>query len=92
MSLAVVFRKLEMVKLFLSYNADVNFQDRFKVTPLMQAAGIGDFDIVEFLCMYNADPLLKDVDGRNSIDYAEKYQNWEIQKYLTKLAQNNNVK
>lgn len=58
----------------------------------MQAAGLGDTDIVEFLCMYNADPLLEDIDGKNSIDYAEKYKNWEIKDYLTNLVKNNNGK
>lgn len=82
LSQAISLSKTEMVKLLISYNADVNVKDVFKVTPLMKASALGNLNIIEILIENKADVNLKDCDSMNAIDYAEFYENYDIAEYL----------
>jgi len=62
-----VDERLELVKLFVELGADVNWADSYGITPLMSAANMGYFDIVQYLVDQGADlgayDLGKKLDG-----------------------------
>ena len=62
--------------------ANVNVRDSGSFTPLMKAICLGRKGIVEILLKNGADLTLKDELGRNSLDLAELYEQWEIYDYL----------
>jgi ankyrin repeat protein len=87
--LAVSVKKKEITKLLLAWNADVNFQDDFQVTPVMKAVAVGDNEILELLMNSAVNLGLKDDIGRTAIDYAEFYENKKAMKMLKKRLDEN---
>jgi len=79
---AVSLKKREVTKLLLAWNADVNYQDDFKVTPVMKAVAVKDNDTLELLLQRPVDLSLKDDIGRTAFDYAEFYENRKALKML----------
>ena len=82
LSYAIVLNRPEIVKLLISYNANVNFKDKFMVTPLMQASALGYLDIIEVLLDNKAEVDDKDFEGVNAKGYAEFYENVEVIEFL----------
>ena len=57
-------------KAVLDAKADPNIIDIEGRTPLMLAAGRGNADIIKLLLAANANPSLKDRQGRSAVDWA----------------------
>jgi len=53
----------KMAKILLKKGANVNEQNRFGATPLMEPTMNGHLDVLEFLIKYGADPSIPDNDG-----------------------------
>lgn len=86
--LAVSLKRREVTKLLLAWNADVNFQDDFKVTPVMKAIAVKDNDTLELLLERPVDLSLKDDIGRTAFDYAEFFENRKAFKMLKQRIDN----
>ena len=63
---------LEMVKLLISYRADVNLKNFRGATPLMAAAGDGPSSVVKYLLEKGADANARDQDGNTALRYAQE--------------------
>ena len=63
---------MEMVKLLISYRADVNLKNFRGVTALMVAAGDGPSSVVKYLLEKGADANARDKDGNTALRYAEE--------------------
>jgi ankyrin repeat protein len=64
---------LGLVNLLLDHRADPNIQDKYGVTPLMQATLFSGSDIMRALLQGGADPNLCDHKGRTALAYAAKW-------------------
>jgi len=74
---------IEVVKLLLNNHAEVNVKDnKVGMTPLMQAACRGYFEIVKELVEHGADLTPKDYKGRTALDWAELTFRKRIANYL----------
>ena len=60
---AVSAGNIEIVQLFLEYNADINLKDNNGNTPLIIAAALGNIEIVKLLLAHNADINIKNNNG-----------------------------
>jgi ankyrin repeat protein len=69
---AVVFARVEMVKLLLECGVNPNTPP-FATTPLMQAASSANFEIVKLLLDAGADINAQDEKGRTALDEVESY-------------------
>ena len=69
---------LALVKLLLTYKAQVNQPDAFKATALMAAVGKGNKAMVELLLASGADARAKDDDGKDALALAKEGGNPEI--------------
>jgi ankyrin repeat protein len=69
---------IELVKILLSGNADVDIPMNGGVTPLMAAAYIGNIEIVKLLLDANADVNMEDSEGNTALTYAKENGNSEI--------------
>lgn len=65
-------KDLEMVKLLVSYGADVNLGNIRGATPLMAAATDGTSAVVRYLLEKGADANARDKDGYTALTYAEQ--------------------
>jgi ankyrin repeat protein len=63
---------LDIVKLLVAANADVNAAADNGTTPLMYAAGAAKLDFVEYLLSTGAKPDVRDKKGRTALDHARK--------------------
>lgn len=61
-----------IMELLVEYGADVNAQDKNGVTKLMQVCSYGDIEMVGYLLEHGADPIITDLFGENSMDYAKR--------------------
>lgn len=68
--MAVLFGHVEIVKLLLDYQADINFQKKNGETALHDAVRQEYFEIVDLLLSRNADPNIEDNMGRFSLHHA----------------------
>ena len=69
---------LDLVKLLLKHQAQVNQADGFKSTALMAAAGKGNKEMVELLLGSGADVKAKDEDGKDALALAKESGNQEV--------------
>eukprot|EP01097_Dermamoeba_algensis_P002260 TRINITY_DN1903_c0_g1_i2.p2 TRINITY_DN1903_c0_g1~~TRINITY_DN1903_c0_g1_i2.p2 ORF type:complete len:105 (-),score=33.95 TRINITY_DN1903_c0_g1_i2:62-334(-) len=60
-------------KLIEAGNIDINFQDKFKYTPLHLAAMFGHVEIVRYLLQKGADATMKNNDGETAADVAKGF-------------------
>ena len=63
----------QVVKLFVSRLADVNAQDIYGRTPLINAAQSGNLEFVCVILFNFADPSIEDKNGKRAVDYAKNY-------------------
>jgi ankyrin repeat protein len=74
--LASIYGHLDILKLLVTVNADVNYQNMYDETSLMLASKHGHYDIVEFLVdETNIDLYAKNDRGQNALDIA-KEEGW----------------
>lgn len=66
-------RQLTSIQALVQSGADVNVRDRGGRTTLMNAAGRGYTEIVEYLCKAGADPNLKSNDGGTALNEAADF-------------------
>jgi ankyrin repeat protein len=72
---------LDMVKLLVTYGADVNAHAQDGSTPLMLAAMNEKQDVVEYLLSKGAKANAKDLQGQTALDYARK---GKVEDYMVK--------
>nr|WP_168464179.1 ankyrin repeat domain-containing protein [Wolbachia endosymbiont of Ctenocephalides felis wCfeT] len=63
---------MEMVKLLIEHNADINAQGRFGFTLAHWAAWIGEIEVVKLLMKHGANLNIKDNYGNTFLDIADK--------------------
>ncbi len=73
---------MEMVKLLLTYKADINAKDNQDETPLQYAAAGGRKDLVELLLVNKADVNAKAKDGRTPLDVAATMDHKDVVELL----------
>lgn len=56
----------------IQYGSDVNAADRWKYTPLHEAALKGRFKICKLLILNGADPMRKGRDGKTPLDVVKE--------------------
>lgn len=61
---------IAMVEVLVTNGADVDFAPEEGVTPLMEAADLGDMPLVQKLLDLGADPTLKDGEGYTALNYS----------------------
>lgn len=66
-------RRLVSVESLIRSGADVNERDRGGRTALMNAAGRGYTDILQYLCQAGADPNLSSTDGSTALNEAAEF-------------------
>jgi ankyrin repeat protein len=75
------------VKLLLDNRADPNLIDKDEhFSALMYAAAEGQIDVVKVLLKYQADPMLKDIDGDNALKFAKDNGHKQVVDYLASYA------
>lgn|SRR5574343_1551744 len=75
---ATMLRRINVVKLLLQYDADVDIQDDYGWTALMYASNKGNLECVQRLLKAGANPLLKDRTGKTAYDIATNSKIKEI--------------
>jgi ankyrin repeat protein len=75
---AATNNRLDLVRLLLSYKAQVNQPDAFKGTALMAAVAKANKAMVELLLSSGADVRAKDDDGKDALALAKEGGNKEI--------------
>ncbi len=79
---ASFYKKTEIVELLLEKQANVNLQDKYGKTALMQAAAMGSEDIVMALLKNGANPNLQDQNGRTALMEANSKKHAKIAQIL----------
>ena len=82
LDVAVVRGNTEMVKLFLTHNADVNARDSWGQTPLHIAAINGNVDMAKLLLSHHADIYAKDSNSDTPLHAAAGYGNKDVTELL----------
>lgn len=78
-----------MIKLFLSFNSDVNFQNDYGITPMMQAVATRREDIIMLLLEKGGiDYTLKDYKGFGVCDYFDFFEMEEIKREISECRKN----
>ena len=80
-----VFSDIELTKLLIRSNADIDLQNRYGETPLMIASGCGNEQIVEFLLEKGANPTIKDVGGETALTKAIKNGHSKVIEVLSEI-------
>ena len=68
---AVASCHLDVVKVLLKFDPDINIKMLGGFTPLMSATALGDEEMIELLISHGADQSLKANDGRMAADFAK---------------------
>ena len=71
--LAVIYSRVEMVKLLLKRGVNPNLRPTVKYTPLMQAASSGNLELVKLLLDTGAELNAQNESGHTALDEAEMY-------------------
>lgn len=82
LSAAVVSGHLEMVRFLLSRGAQVNYQNQFGNTVLMNAADSGQLEAAKILIGNGADPCITNKEGHTAEGLARKYHHVDVADYL----------
>jgi len=82
LTIAIKLDKMDVLKALIQEKADVNKICEDK-SPLMYAVKYGRLDMVKLLVGAGATINLKNSEGKTALDYAIKYQQKEIEEYLT---------
>eukprot|EP00054_Salpingoeca_dolichothecata_P027586 m.203034 g.203034 ORF g.203034 m.203034 type:complete len:138 (+) comp25994_c2_seq7:56-469(+) len=69
---------LEVTKIFVAGGADLNLQDKDRLTALMLASFNGHFEVAKILVAAGADLNLKSKNGLTALDYAQRRNYSEI--------------
>ncbi|SFB06243.1 Ankyrin repeat [Cohnella sp. OV330] len=82
--------ELEMVRLYIEYGANVNFNGADSVfpyctTPVQMAASGNHFEVVKYLVEHGADVTIKDNYGGRAYLEAKRNKNTEMMEYLKQL-------
>lgn len=83
---AILYRRLDNVKLLLEHGADINYQDKSGGTPLHKAVSTRIFTIALFLLTKGADPTQKDRWGDSPVDIVAQFGNRGIDRRTNDLA------
>lgn len=75
---AVVKNHLEIIKVLLNHNSDVNISDTNGVTPLMYAIMFKNEPVIKLLIQHGANLTLKDNTGKSTFEYALATENQNI--------------
>jgi uncharacterized protein len=89
---AVAKNNLELCKLFLQSNVDVNIPQAQSVTPLHAAAHHGNLAIVKLLVENGASVNVYMDNGKTPIDFAESDGHAEVSQYLHEVLQRSGKK
>lgn len=89
--MAVWNSDLEVIKMLLSNQADVNAYEKSKGTPLMEAIRQGDLDMVFVLVKHGADINRRFIEGMTPLHIAAQSNNSDIIKFLLHLGVNVNT-
>ncbi len=76
----------DVVQLLLANGADVNAEDKYDRTPLLNATTLGHKDVVELLIVRGADVEAKDVWGQTPLGEAARRGHMEIFELLNRHA------
>lgn len=79
---------IQSVNILLSYGADPNLVTSDGTTPLMISCLWGRIEVVRLMLNRGANPLLKDIEGMNSFDYALESDNVSILNLLKEFKNN----
>lgn len=69
---ATNYARSHIMELLVEYGADVNAQDKNGITKLMQVCSYGDIEMAGYLLEHGANPMITDLLGENSMDYAKR--------------------
>ena len=82
-------KKEELVDFLISKGADINFQDEYGKTLLINAIttsnDFGNLEGIKFLIAKGADPKIKDKNGKTILDYAIEWDKKEIVEFLKSI-------
>lgn len=78
---AVKYQQLEIINYLLQIDVDLHKMSNHK-TPLMYAAKYGHLEIVKLLLQHGVNKNTKNPKGRTALDYARKYEQDAIIKFL----------
>lgn len=76
----ITWEDVEAVRLLLSNGADVNAKGEYDFTPLHRALLFNVSEIVSLLLKNGADPSIRNADGENCYDLANRIGNIELLK------------
>jgi ankyrin repeat protein len=81
--LAAYENNIEAIKTLVAGGANINAQNKEKLTPLLLAIGKMNIHAVYMLCKLGADRGIKDIEGRTAYDYCR------LDELLQKLEEDN---
>lgn len=84
--LAVHWNYIDIIKLLLENNADINIKDGLGNTPLIDTIINGNYDTTMILLEYKANPYIKEKNGQNAIMLLRK-QHKQIKELLKILGE-----
>lgn len=84
--MAIMYRRLDNVKLLVEHGADLNHQDKSQTTPLMVAVSARMYESALYLLQQGADPTIKSNLDANPIKMVELYGNRGIDTRTNDLA------
>ena len=77
-----MYNRLDLVKVLVENNADVNIAAEMEETPLHKAVAVGSLQLVKYLVYNGADYNLVNESNLSPLDYAIDEENVEIIKYF----------
>ena len=80
--LSCIYNRLDLVKLLIEHNADLNLQNSDLMTALHEAVKNQNIKIVELLLSHHANPLIADKNQEMPLDIAIKLNDKEISELL----------
>ena len=82
LQIATINNKLKCMVLLLKSGCYVNDIDKYNRTALHYGAIFGGVDSINLLLKYNANPFIKDNEGKDAISLAKDHSNNEVYKFL----------